>query len=109
MPRIADFDTIKAGERHQLTLTLANTGSEETPLALVDRPKDKRVKISIKDMSVKPHETTEIKISLDGISEPGRFYTSFTLDVKGRKKSRITIPIRAVVIGNESSSSSDLK
>jgi uncharacterized membrane protein len=94
-----DFGDIVLGKKHKFKIEVTNDGSTKSKLLMVDYPSKEYVKkIKIKKDKLKPGKSTTIELELLKEIPPGRFTTSFSLEVEGKTGSRVTVPIVGSVI-----------
>ena len=88
---ILDFTVAEGGKPKEKTLYLKNTGEEKFKVSLVDYP-DEYFKIKLgKDL--KPGNSLKVRVKPDKELPDEEIKTSFTFELEGKEKTKITIPL----------------
>jgi len=70
----------------------------KSKIVIIDKPDDSFITVNIDKNTLKPKSSANITFSLDNAKEIGEFLTSISLEVEGKRGSRITIPITGNII-----------
>ncbi|GEM_PF-5663013 len=97
-PEIADFDTITAGQDNKLSVTLTNLDSTAADLVVIDGPQEDFIKAEVGKYHLSPGESTTIDFSISSKAKLGHFLSSFVIEAKDKKYSRLTIPIQGTLV-----------
>lgn len=90
-PSTLDFTVVKGEKLKEKKLYLKNTGEEEYRVYLIDFPEDYfKIKLGKK---LKPGKSLEIKVKPRKDLPEGGIKRSFTLELEGKEKTRITVPL----------------
>lgn len=92
-PLQIDFETVPYGTEKQVAVSLTNMDNEKAKIIIPIKPSDSFIKTSLKKNKLKPGDTTELKLTILKNLEPGKFLTSISIEIEGKPRSRITIPI----------------
>jgi hypothetical protein len=95
-PEAIEFDSILTGKGERKYIKLANFSGGKLKVSLIDNPNG-YLKIKIKDKELASQGSTQIEVRLKENIEPGWLKTSFTLELEGSQKTRVTIPVKALI------------
>lgn len=88
--------TVKAGGRHELTITLENHGDKVLNINAVKSPSP-QIQATIKKSRLKPGESTTIKVSISPRNEDRLVSGYLTISTDNPAKPEITVPVFASV------------
>ncbi len=90
-PSILDFTVAQGEKPKEKKLYLKNTGEEKFKVSLIDYP-DEHFKVKLGE-KLKPGKSLKVKVKPDKKLPEEGIKTSFTLELEGKEKARITIPL----------------
>ncbi len=97
-PLEADFKEVAKGKKAEMKLSLTNIDSTAMNLVLIETPSPDFIKVTLGNKTLKPKQSTDLKIELNKSIAEGPFASSVTLQAEGRPDSRITIPIIGKIV-----------
>jgi rRNA maturation protein Rpf1 len=92
-PYTIEFIEEKGGVIKERKVEFNNSGKEEYKLKIIDYPKE-LFEVKLSQDILKPGKAVELKVKPLKKLPPDTFKQSVTLQVKGKKEFRITIPIK---------------
>jgi len=95
-PEAIEFDSMQATKDQRKYVKLDNFSGGKLKISLIDNP-NSYLKIKIRDRELQSQGSTQIEVRLREKIEPGWLKTSFTLELEGSQKTRVTIPVRALI------------
>lgn len=95
-PEAIEFDSMQATKGEKKYVKLDNFSGGKLKISLIDNP-NSYLKIKIKDKELPSQGSTQIEVRLREKIEPGWLKTSFTLELDGSQKTRVTIPVKALI------------